>query len=67
MDVWLDAADLSPSARRKRFEKELDKQKYYQHRSKQARTSHTKTRLRKLKAMGIDVDEIKSCVDAQAP
>lgn len=67
MDVWLDSADLPPSSRRERFEKELDKQKYYQRRNKQARKSHTKTRLQKLKALGIDIDQIKSCIDAQAP
>jgi SRSO17 transposase len=67
MDVWLDAADLSPSSRRERFQKELGKQKYYQRRNKQARKSHTKTRIRKLDALGINVDDIKSCIDAQAP
>ena len=67
MDVWLDSADLPPSSRRKRFEKELGKQKYYQHRSKQARISHTKTRIQRLKALGIDVDQIKSCINAQPP
>jgi SRSO17 transposase len=67
MDVWLDSADLSPSSRRERFEKEINKQKYYQRRNKQARKSHTKTRVQKLEALGIDVDQIKSCIDAQAP
>lgn len=62
MDVWLDAADLPPAPRRQRFEKELKKQKYYQRRNKQARKSHTKTRIKRLTAMGIDVDTIKSCI-----
>ena len=61
-NVWLDAADLSPSARRKRFEEELEKQKYYQRRNNQARKSHTQTRIERLTAMGIDVDKIKSCI-----
>jgi SRSO17 transposase len=61
-NVWLGAADLSPSARRKRFEEELEKQKYYQRRNKQARKSHTQTRIERLTAMGIDVDKIKSCI-----
>jgi len=62
MNVWLDAADLPPSARRKRFEEELKKQKYYQHRNNQARKSHTQTRIERLTAIGIDVDKIKSCI-----
>jgi SRSO17 transposase len=62
MNVWLDAADLPPPARRQRFEDELAKQKYYQKRNKQARKSHTKTRIKKLNAMGIDVEKIKSCI-----
>ena len=61
-NVWLDATDLPPSARRKRFEDELEKQKYYQRRNKQARKSHTKTRIERLTAIGIDVDKIKSCI-----
>ena len=61
-NVWLDAADLPPAFRRERFETEQEKQRYYQQRSKQARTSHTKTRRRQLSDMGIDVDKIKSCV-----
>ena len=67
MDVWLDSADLPPSSRRERFEKEIGKQKYYQRRNKQARKSHTKTRIQKLEALGIAVDQIKSCISAQAP
>ena len=62
INVWLDAADLSPPSRRKRFEEEIEKQKYYQRRNKQARTSHTKTRISRLTAVGIDVERIKSCV-----
>ena len=62
MNVWLDAADLPASARRQRFEGELEKQQYYQRRSKQARRSHTKTSSRRLTTMGIDVEKIKSCI-----
>lgn len=62
MDVWLGTADLPPSARRKRFEQELDKQQYYQRRNRQARESHTKTRIKRLSALGIDVTRIKSCL-----
>ena len=62
MDVWLDTADLPPKTRRARFEEELAKQQYYQRRNKQARLSHTKTTIKKLKAIGIDPDKIKSCL-----
>lgn len=62
MDVWLQTADLPPKSRRKRFEAELEKQQYHQRRNQQARRSHTKTRIDRLTAMGIDVERIKSCV-----
>jgi SRSO17 transposase len=62
MDVWLDSADLPPESRLKRYKAELNKQKYYQRRNKQARESHTKTKTTKLSALGIDPNRIKSCV-----
>ncbi len=62
VNVCLDAADLPPSFRKQRFEAELDKQKYYQRRNKQARKSHTKTNIKRLTAIGIDVEKIKSCI-----
>jgi len=67
VNVWLEAADLPAAVRRKRFQAELDKQRYYQHRNRQARTSHTKTRVRRLVAAGIDVTSIKSCVPEERP
>jgi len=63
MDTWMQAADLKPSLRRQRYEQELSKQRYYQNRNRQARTSHTKTRVKRLAALGINVDIIKSCTD----
>lgn len=62
INVWLDAADLPHAARRQRYEEELQKQQYYQQRNKQARTSHTKTRIGQLITIGIDVHKIKSCI-----
>ena len=61
-NTWLSAADLPPAVRRTRYEEELEKQRYYQRRNRQARTSHTKTRLARYNALGIDVDRIKSCI-----
>ena len=61
-NVWLDTADLPPAARRQRFDEELQKQRYHQRRNKQARTSHTKTRIARLRALGIDASRITSCL-----
>lgn len=62
MNVWLESADLPPRYQRQRFDEELEKQQYHQGRNKQARTSHTKTRISELTALGIDVAKIKSCL-----
>lgn len=62
MNTWLQAADLKPAARKARYEKELKKQRYHQTRNQQASTSHTKTRRRRLVALGVDPDKIKSCI-----
>lgn len=67
MDVWLDTADLPPAVRRQRFENEIEKQQYYQRRNKQARQSHTKTRLADLNALDINITRIKSCVPKARP
>ena len=61
-NTWLSAADLKPAARRTRYEEELKKQRYHQRRNQQSRASHTKTRLAKLDALGVDVERIKSCL-----
>ena len=61
-NTWLSAADLKPAARQERYEQELEKQRYYQRRNKQARKSHTKTRIARLRKLGINVDNIKSCL-----
>ncbi|MCP5093260.1 MAG: hypothetical protein GY949_20310, partial [Gammaproteobacteria bacterium] len=65
MNVWLDAADLPPAARRQRYEEERQKQQYYQRRNKQARVSHTKTRLARLQRPRIDITHTKSCLPDQ--
>lgn len=67
MNTWLSAADINPKARRTRYDEELTKQCYYQQRSTQSRKSHTKTRIAKLDSLGIDVNQIKSCVAKDNP
>jgi SRSO17 transposase len=62
MNVWLDSADLPSTARQQRYQAELDRQQYYQHRNRQARESHNKTRKQRLLKIGIDPDKIKSCI-----
>jgi len=62
MNVWLDAADLPRAARKRRYEKTLNKIRYYQRRNEQARKSHTKTRHKRLEALGIDVNKLECCI-----
>jgi len=62
MNAWLEAALMTPAARRKRYEQELNKQRYYQRRNLQAQKSHTKTQIAELQELGIDVGQIKSCI-----
>ena len=62
VNTWLAAADLTPAKQQARYETELDRQRYHQGRNEQSRCSHTKTRLAKLQAMGIDPNKLRSCV-----
>jgi SRSO17 transposase len=61
-NTWLSAADLKPSARKERYQKERNNQRYHQRRNRQAGKSHTKTRIARLTAMSINVNQIKSCI-----
>ena len=61
MNAWFEAA-AGRLTQAQRLAKELAKQQYYQRRNRQARRSHTKTRKAQLKAIGIDVERIKTCV-----
>ena len=62
LNVYLAHHHLPPDLRAAAFEKELADQQYYQARSAQAKTSHTKTRIKFYLERGIDVDKIKSCL-----
>jgi SRSO17 transposase len=61
MNAWLETAQ-ERLTKTTRLQRELAKQKYYQHRNAQAQRSHTKTRRAQLQDLGIDADRIKSCI-----
>ncbi len=61
MNTWLSTLDHRLTVKQ-RLERELEKQQYHQRRNRQARKSHTKTRIAKLKALGIDPIRIKTCI-----
>lgn len=61
VNCWLAHHDLPPPLRNERYQDELDRQNYHQRRNAQAKKSHTKTRYKEFKDLGIDPDNIKSC------
>ena len=65
VNIWLSAVDQKLTLTQ-RLERERQQQRYYQRRNCQAKKSHTKTRIAKLKSLGIDPDRIKTCVYAQS-
>lgn len=62
LNAWLQHHSLPPPLRQVAFEKELADQEYYQQRNHKAQTSHTKTRRKFYERIGIDVDNIKTCI-----
>jgi len=66
-DVFLGAIDLPPQHRRKKYEAELERQRYHQRRNAAASRSHRKTRRQQLRDLGIDPDQIKSVLPKQPP
>lgn len=63
MNTWLTTLDHQLTVKQC-LERERKKQRYYQRRNRQARQSHTKTRIAKLKSLGIDPDRIKTCISS---
>lgn len=61
MNTWLSTLDHRLTVKQ-RLERELEEQQYHQRRNRQASKSHTKTRIAKLKALGIDPTRIKTCI-----
>ncbi len=66
-NVFLDALDLPPKKRKQRYQQELDRQAYHQHRNAAASRSHRKTRLQQLRNLGINPDHIKSVLPKPPP
>jgi SRSO17 transposase len=66
-DAFLVAINLPPQQRRRSYQAELDRQHYYQRRNATAASSHRKTRLQKLRELGIEPDQIKSVFPKQPP
>lgn len=62
INVYLANRDLPTSARKERYQKEVDRQRYHQKRNATATKSHTKTRRKLFEKLGFDVDRIKSCI-----
>ena len=62
MNVWLNSVTLPRHAKKQALVDEIQRQQYYQHRNEVARKSHTKTKNKRLLALGIDPDAIKSCI-----
>jgi SRSO17 transposase len=62
MTVWFEVADLPPRLQDQRCQRELEKMEYYQRRNKAARKSHTKTRLKRLEELGIEMEGLESCI-----
>ena len=60
-NAWIAAAAMTPGARREHYQAELDNIDYHQRRNRQARESHTKTRVAQLLQLGINVDQLPVC------
>ena len=67
VNVCLNASCLTNEARTQCYRHEKERQDYHQQRNAQARWSHHKTRIDRLRAMGIAPDRIKSCINAHPP
>lgn len=63
-DCWLSSANLPKRERLKAYEQELQRQRYHRRRNLAAQRSHVKTRLAKLRTLGV---EINDCPDCQTP
>ena len=60
--AWVQAQAYPSGARIVVYEQAVERILYYQQRNRQARLSHWKTTLRKLKTLGIDIRQLRSCM-----
>jgi hypothetical protein len=65
MNAYLKVCHLPLAWQKKELQRELDRQAYYQRRNAQAKKSHTKTRTKHYREMGIEIEKIKSCIPRQ--
>jgi DDE superfamily endonuclease len=59
-NVFLETIDLSRQQRHQKYDEELQRQHYHQRRNATASHAHRKARLKRLRDLGIDPDQIKS-------
>ena len=60
--AWITAQQVKPSVQYHFFQKVVDVIMYRQIRNRDARVSHWKKTRKELKALGINVNEIPSCI-----
>ncbi len=60
--AWVVAQALPPPARVVIYRQAAERIAYYQDRNRRARQSHTKRTLRRLRELGIEADQLNSCV-----
>lgn len=64
--AWVSAQFVHSAARRDIYRRVAKKIAYHQEHNRQARIFHTRTTIARLLAMGIDVDQIPSCIPKHA-
>ena len=63
--AWITAQQVKPSVQYHFFQKITDVITYRQNRNRDSRVSHWKTTIKKLKAVGIDVNKIQTCIQPE--
>ncbi len=60
--AWITAQQIRPLVQYQFFQRTVDVITYHQNRNRDSRVSHWKTSIKKLKALGIDINEIQTCI-----
>ena len=63
--AWITAQQVKPSVQYQFYQKIIDTIVYHQNRNRDSRVSHWKTAIKKLKAKGIDVNKIQTCIQSE--